>query len=118
MANDLRTLINDFAGRLSTIIEAEALERARGSVLAAFGVETPRRRGRPPKTRSAVVSKSRRKAPRQLCPVPGCGNPAAPIFGMVCGKHRDVPKAKIKAYREARRARKAKGDGTASRRQA
>jgi hypothetical protein len=51
MANDLRTLINDFAGRLSTIIEAEALERARGSVLAAFGVETPRRRGRPPKTR-------------------------------------------------------------------
>jgi hypothetical protein len=26
---------------------------------------------------------------------------------MVCGKHKDLPKAKIKAYREARGAKKA-----------
>jgi hypothetical protein len=27
---------------------------------------------------------------------------------MVCAKHKDVPKAKIKQYREARKAKKAK----------
>ena len=44
--------------------------------------------------------------PRQFCPVPGCKNPAAPVFGMVCAKHKDVAKSKIKKYREARRAKK------------
>jgi hypothetical protein len=44
--------------------------------------------------------------PTQLCPVPGCKNPAAPVFGMVCAEHKDVAKAKIKKYREARRATK------------
>jgi hypothetical protein len=38
--------------------------------------------------------------------VPGCKNTAAPVFGMVCGKHKDMPKAKIKKYREARKAQK------------
>jgi hypothetical protein len=38
--------------------------------------------------------------------VPYCRNAAAPIFGMVCAKHKDVPKAKIKKYREARKAKK------------
>jgi len=51
----------------------------------------------------------RKKPPRQLCPVPGCSNTAAPVFGMVCAKHKDVPKAQIKKYRENRRAAKAKG---------
>jgi hypothetical protein len=45
--------------------------------------------------------------------VPGCKNRAAPIFGMVCSKHKDVSKAKIKEYREARRAKK---DGVGARR--
>ena len=44
--------------------------------------------------------------PRQFCPVPGCKNPAAPVFGMVCAKHKDVAKSKIKKYREARKAKK------------
>jgi hypothetical protein len=35
--------------------------------------------------------------------VPGCTNPAAPVFGMVCKEHKNVAKAKIKKYREARR---------------
>jgi len=30
------------------------------------------------------------------------------VFGMVCAKHKDLPKAEIKKYREARRAAKAK----------
>ena len=52
--------------------------------------------------------RKRRKGPIQLCPVPGCTNRAAPVFGMVCAKHKDLPKAEIKKYREARRAQKAK----------
>jgi hypothetical protein len=45
---------------------------------------------------------------KQLCPVPGCKNPAAPVFGMVCADHKNVPKAQIKKYREQRRADKVK----------
>jgi hypothetical protein len=40
--------------------------------------------------------------------VPGCKNRAAPVFGMVCRDHKDVPKAKIKKYRAERRAEKEK----------
>lgn len=42
--------------------------------------------------------------PKQLCPVPKCRRPAAPVFGMVCGDHKNVAKSTIKKYREARRA--------------
>jgi len=45
----------------------------------------------------------RKKPPKQICPVPGCKNVAAPIFGMVCKDHKNVAKAKIKKYREERR---------------
>ena len=38
---------------------------------------------------------------------------AAPIFGMVCSTHKDVAKAKIKQYREARRAKKVGQGGKA-----
>ncbi|HET6146354.1 MAG TPA: hypothetical protein VFH68_02395 [Polyangia bacterium] len=61
---------------------------------------------------AAGVVRKRRKAPIQLCPVPGCTNRAAPVFGMVCAKHKDLPKAEIRKYREARRARRNKGKGT------
>ena len=39
---------------------------------------------------------------------------AAPVFGMVCSAHRDLPKAKIKEYREARRKAKREGQARAS----
>ena len=45
---------------------------------------------------------------RSRCPVPGCKNPAAPVFGMVCAKHKDVSKSQIAKYRQARRAKKEK----------
>lgn len=51
---------------------------------------------------------TRKKPPIQFCPVPGCKNRAAPVFGMVCADHRKVSKAKIKKYREERRAKAAK----------
>jgi hypothetical protein len=108
----IRTLIEDFANKLSSLMEGQALDRARVAVESALGVGT-RRRGRPPKvavsSAVAVIGKKvRKKGPKQLCPMPGCKNPAAPVFGMVCAKHKDVPKAQIKKYREARRAKKLK----------
>ena len=63
---------------------------------------------RPDATPEEIKKAFRRRA-KQLCPVPGCTNPAAPVFGMVCAKHKDVPKAQIKKYRETRRAAKQKG---------
>jgi hypothetical protein len=106
----IRSLIEDFANQLSSLMERDALDRAREAVDQALGGK--RSPGRPPKLTSLVggltFGKLRRKGPKQLCPVPGCKNPAAPVFGMVCSKHKDVPKAQIKKYREARRAKKLK----------
>jgi hypothetical protein len=112
----LRSLVDDFVGRLAAAVEADAAERARQMVMSALGAGAgnllPRRRGRPPKNATAFASlvsvRPARRRPKQLCPVPGCTNPAAPVFGMVCSKHKDVPKATIKKYREARRASKQK----------
>jgi hypothetical protein len=106
----IRSLIEDFANQLSSLMERDALDRAREAVEQVLGGK--RSPGRPPKLTSLAggltFGKMRRKGPKQLCPVPGCKNPAAPVFGMVCAKHKDVPKAQIKKYREARRAKKLK----------
>jgi hypothetical protein len=103
---DIRTLVNQFTDQLSSMIEGQAMERARTAVESALG-GGGRRPGRPPKAFALTAAKKpRKKGPRQLCPVPGCKNPAAPVFGMVCAKHKEVPKAKIKKFREARRAKK------------
>jgi hypothetical protein len=115
--SNIRSIVADFAKQLNTIIEDQVVARARDAVAAALGGARGKRGpGRPPKLVSlalasaplAGVKKRRKKAPPQLCPVPGCKNRAAPIFGMVCSTHKDVPKAKIKKYREARRAKKAR----------
>jgi hypothetical protein len=100
--DDVRSLVEAFAPRLSAIIEREVVERARTSISAAFG------EGR---TGARLTLSGRRKPPRQLCPVPGCKNTAAPVFGMVCAKHKDIPKAQIAKYREARRSKKLKAAG-------
>ena len=42
------------------------------------------------------------------CPVPGCEGVAAPVFGMVCSLHKDMPRAKIVRYFKQRRDLKAK----------
>src|SRR4051794_9050610 len=119
--SNIQSIVDDFANQLSTLIEEQVLARARIAVAEALGGATGKRGpGRPPKlvtlarlSAAGLVDgaggKRRKKAPPQLCPVPGCKNRAAPIFGMVCSTHKDVPKAKIKAYREARRAKKAGG---------
>jgi hypothetical protein len=110
----IKALVEDFAANLHKLVEGHVMERARASVMDVLGVQKKRGPGRPPKALSAITSiafgakKKRRKGPLQLCPVPGCKNPAAPVFGMVCAKHKDVKKSLLKKYREARRAKKEK----------
>jgi hypothetical protein len=105
----IKAIVEDFSRKVHKLIEANAIERARAAVLGAFGAAPRRGPGRPPKAIvAAVATKVRRKLPPQFCPVPGCKNKAAPIFGMVCPKHKDVKKSLIKKYREARRAKKLK----------
>ena len=94
----LAALVEEFVVRLTSIVQEIASQRLRMTLLGAFDVEPRRGPGRPPKNptftgMSLAAGRSRR--PKQLCPVPGCKNVAAPVFGMVCGTHRDVPKAKI-----------------------
>jgi hypothetical protein len=110
----IQDVIEQFVERLTSVIEAEAVSRARDVVLQAFGGRAPagiklRGPGRPPGGAAVLGLRKRRKGPIQLCPVPGCTNRAAPVFGMVCSKHKDLPKSDIKKYREARKAQKAKG---------
>lgn len=102
--SDIRSLVENFTNQLVALVESQALDQARAAVESALGVRRP---GRPAKISPiAVGKKARKKLPKQFCPVPGCKNPAAPVFGMVCAKHKDVAKAKIKKYREARKAKK------------
>ncbi len=100
--NDVRSLVEEFASKLAIIVEQQALERTRDLLGRSLGGGDRRNM-----TAWSGVRR-RRKLPRQLCPVPGCKNTAAPVFGMVCSKHKDVSKAQIAKYREARRAKKLK----------
>jgi hypothetical protein len=112
--HSLQVLVEQFVLQIVATVEAATTQRVHSAVVSALGNGGgslfPRRRGRPPKNplfTAALVAPARRR-PKQLCPVPGCSNPAAPVFGMVCAKHKDLPKTKIKKYRAARRAAKAK----------
>ena len=60
-----------------------------------------------------AVRKLRKKPPKQFCPVPGCKNVAAPIFGMVCKDHKNVAKSKLDKYRAERKAAKLAAKGGA-----
>jgi hypothetical protein len=107
----ISSLTEQFARQLVTVVEQAAAARIQSAILGGFaGGATGRGPGRPRKDGisplTIAYAAPRKKAPKQLCPVPGCKNAAAPVFGMVCAKHKDVPKAKIKKYREERRAAK------------
>jgi hypothetical protein len=100
--------IEFFTRQLVATVEAAVAQRIQAALASAFGIPQKRGPGRPPKhlattaplTLASVPAPARKK---QLCPVPGCKNPAAPVFGMVCKAHKNVAKSKIKKYREARR---------------
>jgi hypothetical protein len=104
MASDIRTLVEEFVNQIVAAVEADSVHRVQQAVAAAFGAgAVPSRR--PGRAALSAFGPAKRR-PKQLCPVPGCTGVAAPVFGMVCAKHKDVPKAKIKEYRVARRAAK------------
>jgi hypothetical protein len=104
----INSLTEAFARQLASVVEQAAAARIQSAILDGLG-GGGRGPGRPRKEGLTLsLGAPRKKGPKQLCPVPGCKNAAAPVFGMVCAKHKDVPKAKIKKYREDRRAAKAK----------
>jgi hypothetical protein len=102
--------VESFTQQLLATVEAAVAQRIQAALADAFGVPQKRGPGRPPKQAVAHVapvaveqSAGKKTRPKQLCPVPGCKNVAAPIFGMVCKDHQNVAKSKIKKYRDARR---------------
>jgi hypothetical protein len=110
--SDIQDVVRQFVDSLSSLIEQDTVSRARAAVLNAFGGHASagalRGAGQAKAAVARRTGRKRRKGPIQLCPVPGCSNRAAPVFGMVCSKHKDLPKAEIKKHREARRAQKQK----------
>jgi hypothetical protein len=94
--SEITALIENFVSQLVAATEAAAAERIQTALTGAFG-------GSQPRGRVAGVARTQGRA-KQLCPVPGCRNAAAPVFGMVCAEHKNVAKAKIKKYREERKA--------------
>lgn len=121
-SQNLHSLVEDFVKRIVSVVDSATTHRIQTAVGAALSTASgstlafPRRRGRPPKngfsTTPLFSSAPARRRPKQLCPVPGCNNAAAPVFGMVCGKHKDVPKTQIRKHRADRRA--AKGNARAA----
>lgn len=104
---NVTSLVESFTRQLVAAVEAATSQRIQAALAGAFGIPQKRGPGRPPKQTVAHPAPSvavRKKPPKQLCPVPGCKSPAAPVFGMVCKAHKNVPKAKIRKYREERRA--------------
>jgi hypothetical protein len=108
-SGDIHAIVQNFVAKLSSLIEEDAVVRARSAVLRAFGAGGGKGAASLAGADSAALRRQRRKGPIQLCPVPGCKNRAAPVFGMVCSEHKDLPKATIKKYREKRRAKKLAG---------
>ena len=105
---NIAALIEAFTNQLVATVEAAAAQRIQAALAGAFGVPQKRGPGRPPKHLAATAHSTVALVPaparkKQLCPVPGCKNPAAPVFGMVCKAHKNVAKSKIRKYRDARR---------------
>ena len=111
METNIRSLVEGFVNQIVSAVEADSVRRVQQAVTAAFAgnLGVPAHRGRPAKgavVAVAGVAAPIKHRPKQFCPVPGCTGVAAPVFGMVCSKHKDLSKAKIKEYRAQRRAAK------------
>ena len=90
----IESILKDTVNRITTTVRANILSQlgvsANGKI--AKGVNG---------------AKPRKKGPIQLCPAPGCKSPAAPVFGMLCAKHKETPKATVAKWHEARRKKNA-----------
>jgi hypothetical protein len=102
---NITAIVETFASQITAAVEASVSQRLQSAIAGAFGAPAKRGPGRPPKPVAAVATVAEKKRrPKQLCPVPGCKNLAAPVFGMVCSDHKNVAKSKIKKYRQERKA--------------
>ena len=108
---NITALVEEFSHHVVAAAKASVTARIEAALATAFGAPKKRGPGRPPKQAVAPVagvagrkSAGKTKRPKQLCPVPGCKNVAAPVYGMVCGDHKNVAKSKIKKYRAQRKA--------------
>ena len=110
MNSKIDALVEDMKRAILDAIDEAAMTKASEIVLEAFRAHpkksVAKAAGKPAAPVVAAPAK-RRKPPKQLCPSPRCKNAAAPIFGMLCAKHKDAPKATVAIWRENRRARKA-----------
>ena len=106
---NITTIVETFVSQITTAMEASMVERIQAAIAGALGAPPKRGPGRPPKKAMAGVapvaasSAGKKTRPKQFCPVPGCKNVAAPVFGMVCKDHKNVAKSKIKKYRAERK---------------
>jgi hypothetical protein len=100
--DSIQIIVNKFVTDLDMLITEGARERA----IASLGGADVKKASLSKTFPSLHMSKkSRRKGPIQLCPVPGCKERAAPVFGMVCSKHKGLAKKVIAKYRAARKAK-------------
>jgi len=102
---NITDLIEDFTNQIVAAVNAAAAQRIQAALAGVFDLpqtRAPIAPARPIVTAPAPAVK--RARPKQLCPVPGCKNIAAPVFGMVCAEHRRVAKSKIAKYRAERKA--------------
>ena len=106
---NITALVESFARDLVAAVENSLAERVQAAVAGVF--DAPPKRGSGQTSSQALAGVAARAAakPKQLCPVPGCNNVAAPVFGMVCKDHKNVAKSKIAKYREERKAAAATG---------
>ena len=110
METNIRSLVEGFVNQIVAAVEADSVRRVQQAVTVAFSgnIAPMPHRNRPVHAAAAsAVSAPIKRRPKQFCPVPGCTGVAAPVFGMVCAKHKDMSKAKIKEYRAQRKAAKA-----------
>jgi hypothetical protein len=107
---NITTIVETFAIQITAAVEASMADRLQAAIAGVFDAPQKRGPGRPSKQAVAGVAPvaakpaGKKTRPKQFCPVPGCKNTAAPIFGMVCKDHKNVAKSKIKKYRAERKA--------------
>jgi hypothetical protein len=112
---NISELAENFVRQIVAATEAAVADRIQNAFASAFGDAAPQRAARKVTALAPTPSRAR---PKQLCPVPGCDNPAAPVFGMVCAKHKNVPRATINKYREQRKQQAAQAPANSAARKA
>lgn len=98
---NITVMVETFAFQITAAVEASMADRIQAALANVLGAPPKRGPGRPAKPAVAGVAikpAEKKTRPKQLCPVPGCKNVAAPVFGMVCKDHKNVAKSKIKKY--------------------